>query len=319
MTKAKNTSTLAIIIAYLLIYIVWGSTYFFIHIALQGFSPFLLGAIRFTTAGILLLIWCGKMKEPIWNKQLIKTAAITGILLLFIDMGLVMKAQQYLPSSLIAIVAASTAIWILLLDKKMWKINFRNWNTILGVLIGFIGVILLFSEQLATSFTETGVSNQAIGMCLLILGTLSWASGSVYSKYSVLPNGVTFANAAWQMLIAGALFWIASFVHGDVQRFNVQVVPHVSYLAIGYLIIFGSILAFTSYIWLLKVRPATEVSTHAYVNPLVAVFLGSTFANEQITLIQIIGLTIILCGVAMINLVKVKKRDKQMKPLCPEQ
>ncbi|MDM8174347.1 MULTISPECIES: EamA family transporter [Olivibacter] len=318
MTKAKNTSTAAIIIAYLLIYIVWGSTYFFIHIALQGFTPFLLGAIRFTIAGTLLLIWCNKMKEPIWNKQLLKTAAVTGILLLFIDMGLVMKAQQYLPSSLIAIVAASTAIWILLLDKKMWKVNFRNWNTVVGVIVGFVGVILLFSEQLAASFTETGLSNKAIGMCLLILGTLSWASGSVYSKYSVLPSGVTFANAAWQMLIAGILFWGAAFAHGDVQQFHMQATPVSSWLAIGYLIIFGSILAFTSYIWLLKVRPATEVSTHAYVNPLVAVFLGSTFANEQVTLIQIIGLAIILCGVAMINFVKAKK-GKQMKPLCPDQ
>jgi drug/metabolite transporter (DMT)-like permease len=317
MTNNKNTSTLAIIIAYLLIYIVWGSTYFFIHIALQGFNPFLLGAIRFTIAGTLLLFWCHKMKEPIWNKQLIKTSAITGILLLFIDMGLVMKAQQYLPSSLIAIVAASTAIWILLLDKKMWKVNFKNWNTVLGVLIGFIGVIMLFSEQLVLSLHETGSSNRAIGMCLLILGTLSWAFGSVYSKYSDSPKGVTFASAAWQMLIAGFLFWIAAFSNGDIQRFNLQATPNASWIAIVYLIVFGSILAFTSYIWLLKVRPATEVSTHAYVNPLVAVFLGSTFANESITVIQIVGLTIILCGVALINLVKSRK-SKEVEPLCPE-
>jgi len=317
MTNNKNTSTLAIIIAYLLIYIVWGSTYFFIHIALQGFNPFLLGAIRFTIAGTLLLFWCHKMKEPIWNKQLIKTSAITGILLLFIDMGLVMKAQQYLPSSLIAIVAASTAIWILLLDKKMWKANFKNWNTVLGVLIGFIGVIMLFSEQLVLSLHETGSSNRAIGMCLLILGTLSWAAGSVYSKYSDSPNGVTFASAAWQMLIAGFLFWIAAFSNGDIQQFNLHAPPNSSWIAVVYLIVFGSILAFTSYIWLLKVRPATEVSTHAYVNPLVAVFFGSTFANESITVIQIVGLTIILCGVALINLVK-NRKSKEVEPLCPE-
>jgi len=317
MITHKKTSSLSIIIAYLLIYIVWGSTYFFIHIALQGFPPFLLGAIRFTTAGLLLLAWCKRVKEPIWDKQLIKTAAITGVLLLFIDMGLVMKAQQYIHSSLVAIVASSTAIWILLLDKKMWKVNFKNWNTIAGVLIGFIGVVMLFSEQLVLSFQEAGNSNKAIGMILLILGTLTWATGSVYSKYSKQAKGVTFASAAWQMLIAGTLFWIAAFVHNDVQQFNIQKVPHSAWLAIGYLIIFGSILAFTSYTWLLKVRPATEVSTHAYVNPLVAVFLGSTFANEAITLIQIIGLVIILCGVALINLVKSRKA-KQVKPLCSE-
>ncbi|QNL50501.1 EamA family transporter [Olivibacter sp. SDN3] len=311
----KNTSTLAIVVAYLLIYIVWGSTYFFIHIALQGFQPFLLGAIRFTIAGLLLLLWCSKTREPIWNRQLIKTSAITGILLLFIDMGLVMKAQQYLHSSLIAIMASSTAIWILMLDKKMWKVNFRNWNTVLGVFIGFIGVVLLFGEQLFLSLHAAEGNHKIIGMCLLILGTIAWASGSIYSKYSSLPKKVTFASAAWQMIIAGLMFWVAAFSNGDVQELAIQTVPNTSWLAIIYLIVFGSILAFTSYIWLLKVRPATEVSTHAYINPLVAVFLGSTFANEHITTTQLSGLFIILGGVMLINLVKSKK-TKRVKEIC---
>jgi len=317
MNKLKKTLPITVIIAYLLIYIVWGSTYFFIHIALQGFPPFILGAIRFTTAGILLLAWCAKRQEPIWNKQLIKTAAITGLLLLFVDMGLVMKAQQYLHSSLVAIVAASTAIWILLLDRKMWKVNFKSRHTIAGVLIGFIGVIVLFSEQLIRAFHTSGHTHQLWGMCLLILGTLTWASGSVYTKYGTLPQGVTFANAAWQMLVAGAAFWLAAWWNGDTTSFIVADVPSKAWFAIGYLIIFGSILAFTSYIWLLKVRPATEVSTHAYVNPLVAVFLGSTFANEPITLIQIAGLIIILSGVALINALKIKKA-KPVHTLCSE-
>jgi len=317
MNKLKRTLPITVIIAYLLIYIVWGSTYFFIHISLQGFPPFILGAIRFTMAGTLLLIWCAQRKEPIWNKQLIKTAAITGLLLLFIDMGLVMKAQQYLHSSLVAIVAASTAIWILLLDRKMWKVNFKNRNTVVGVSMGFIGVIILFSEQLIRSFHTTGHAHQLWGMCLLILGTLTWATGSVYTKYSALPPGVTFANAAWQMLVAGAAFWLAALLHGDTTSFVITDVPFEAWLAISYLIVFGSILAFTSYIWLLKVRPATEVSTHAYVNPLVAVFLGSTFADEPITLIQVGGLVIILTGVALINAIKTKKA-KPMHTLCSE-
>lgn len=310
-------STFSIIIAYLLIYIVWGSTYFFIHIALQGFHPFLLGAIRFSTAGLLLLAWSSKTKEPIWNVHLIKNAAITGTLLLFIDMGLVMKAQQYLHSSLIAIMASSTAIWILLIDKKKWNTNFKNWNTIAGLFVGFVGVILLFGEQLILSLQLTGDANKTIGMCLLVLGTLTWAAGSVYSKYSYQPKQVTFANAAWQMTVAGFLFWTAAFLHGDVQTFEVERIPTSAWLAIAYLILFGSLLAFSSYIWLLKVRPATEVSTHAYINPLVAVFLGSTFGNEQITVVQMIGLVVILCGVALINLLKSKK-GKQVKSMCTD-
>lgn len=289
-----------IIIAYFLIYVVWGSTYFFIGMALKGFPPFLLGALRFTAAGLILLGLCYIRKEPIFKKSLIKKSAISGIVLLFVDMAVVMLAQRYLSSSLVAIIAASTAIWIMALDVPMWKKNFRNPFVIIGVITGFLGVLMLYMEQLKISALQP---HSEYGMILLIFGCISWALGTLYAKYrsSKEENVYAFAGSAWQMLFASAAFWICSFVSGDIHT-DLTLVPLSSWLSLIYLIIFGSILAYTAYVWLLKVRPATEVATHAYVNPFIAVFLGVTFGHENVTIVQIAGLIVILISVMMIGI-----------------
>lgn len=286
-------------IAYFLIYVVWGSTYFFIGVALRGMPPFLLGALRFTTAGLILLIVCYFRGEPVFKKSIIKQSAVSGIVLLFIDMAVVMIAQRWLSSSLVAIIAASTAIWIMALDAPMWKKNFRNPATIAGIVMGFFGVLMLYIEQLqgdgATRHTEYGV-------ILLLIGCISWALGTLYTKYRSGKSEelYAFAGSAWQMLFASAAFWIGSLVTGDIHT-DLSQVPIASWWSLAYLIIFGSILAYTAYVWLLKVRPATEVATHAYVNPLIAVFLGVTFGQESVTLVQAAGLIIILMSVMLIN------------------
>ena len=146
--NCSKGNTVGIVVAYFLIYVVWGSTYFFIGVALKDFSPFLLGALRFTAAGIILLGICYLRGEQIIKKSLVKRSAVSGIVLLFVDMAVVMLAQRYLTSSLVAIIASSTALWILLLDVPMWRTNFRNPLTIMGGLIGFGGVVMLYAEQL---------------------------------------------------------------------------------------------------------------------------------------------------------------------------
>lgn len=138
---------LSVIVAYLLIYVVWGSTYFFIGVALRGMPPFLLGAIRFSAAGLILLAVCFFRGEPVFKTSLIRKSAVSGIVLLFVDMAVVMLAQRWLSSSLVAIIAASTAIWILALDAPMWKRNFRNPATVAGIVLGFLGVLMLYIEQ----------------------------------------------------------------------------------------------------------------------------------------------------------------------------
>lgn len=305
--KRMTGSVASIIIAYFLIYVVWGSTYFFIGVALRDLSPFLLGALRFTAAGSILLFVCFLRKERIFKKSLIKRSAVSGIVLLFIDMAVVMLAQGYLSSSLVAIIASSTAIWILLLDIPMWKNNFRNVFMIAGLLVGFGGVAMLYIEQLSA---EGMHPDSEQGVLLLIFGCISWSLGTLYAKYrsshEEKVNG--FAGSAWQMLFAGAAFWICSFVRGEVAEADFSQVSSTTWFSLVYLILFGSLMAYSAYVWLLKVRPAAEVGTHAYVNPFIAVVLGVFLGNEQVTFIQIGGLCIILLGVMLTS----RKKNKSI-------
>ena len=299
---------ISIVAAYFLIYVVWGSTYYFIGVALKGLPPFLLGAIRFSFAGLILLGWCLLRGEPVFRKNLIKKSAITGIVLLFIDMAVVMLAQQYVSSSYVAIIASSTAIWIMALDVPMWKRNFRNLATVIGIVAGFLGVLMLYIEQLEPDEIH---KHREYGTLILVFGCISWALGTLYAKYhsSSAEEVNAFAGSAWQMLFASGMFWICSFVSGDIHTDLTQV-PVSAWLSLAYLVVFGSIFAYSSYVWLLKVRPATEVATHAYVNPFIAIFFGKTFGKEQITIVQIIGLIVILFSVMLVSKKSPKKNDK---------
>lgn len=299
--KCKVDRKLAgILIAYFLIYVVWGSTYFFIGVALKDFPPFLLGALRFTIAGIILLGICHLRGEQVFRKSLVMRSAVSGIVLLFIDMAVVMLAQRYVTSSFVAIIASSTALWILLLDVPMWKSNFRNVSTIAGFIIGFGGVAMLYADQ----FNIEGLSlHSGRGFILLIFGCISWALGTLYAKYrsSQAEEVNAFAGSAWQMLFAGGMFWMCSFFNKDLMTVSLNGVSTSSWFSLVYLILFGSLLAYSAYVWLLKVRPAAEVGTHAYVNPFIAVLLGVFIGSEKVTLIQMSGLLLILLGVMLIS------------------
>ncbi|MDR2915696.1 MAG: EamA family transporter [Tannerella sp.] len=298
--EGTGVKKINILVAYFLIYVVWGSTYYFIGVALKGFPPYLLGALRFTMAGLILLGICYKRGEPVFKKSLIKKSAVSGIVLLFVDMAVVMLAQQYVSSSLVAIIASSTAIWIMALDVPMWKRNFRNPAIIIGIVIGFFGVLMLYVEQLQL---DSVLGNREYGVLILMFGCISWAIGTLYAKYrsSHEEEVNAFAGSAWQMLFAGAMFWLFTLIRGDLAKTDFTAVPASAWFSLGYLIIFGSLLAYSAYVWLLKVRPATEVATHAYVNPFIAVFFGTVFGREDVTWVQIAGLVIILLSVMLIS------------------
>lgn len=179
--KGTEKNRLCIFIAYFLIYVVWGSTYYFISVALKGLPPFLLGAFRFSAAGLILLVWCWYRGEPIFKKNLIRKSAISGIVLLFIDMAVIMLAQKYVSSSLVAIIASSSTIWIMAFEVPMWKKNFRNPLIVIGIIIGFLGVLLLYVEQF--SLDTVSDNHRKYGVLLLIFGCISWALGTLYTKY----------------------------------------------------------------------------------------------------------------------------------------
>lgn len=309
----KSASPILVIVAFATVYIVWGSTYFFIQMAVHGLPPLLLGAMRFFTAGMLMMTWCIIRGEKIFIRKSIATSAIVGILLLCGGNGAVIWAEQKLPSAMVAILVSSAPIWFVLFDKQNWGENLSSKSTITGLVIGFAGVMLLFGEQLSGMFGGGSVSDKLPGMALLVLGSMAWSSGSLYSKHHPSEGSAT-VNVAWQMIIAGLLFLPGSLLNHEFDHLQWQQIPAHSWLAWGYLVIFGSIAAFSAYVWLLQVRPATQVSTYAYVNPVIAVMLGMLFAHEHVSLMQIAGLVIILGSVLLINLSKYRKDKTGIAP-----
>lgn len=302
----KNVSPLMVILAFATVYLVWGSTYFFIQKAVQGFPAFLLGAIRFLIAGILMLGWSIFKGEKIFVRQDMKHAAVGGVLMLFIGNGAVIWVEQYMPSAMVAILVSSSPLWFVLLDKPKWGENFRSKAILVGLMIGFAGVVLLFGEKIMGALSNGQQKVELAGMGLLIIGSMCWAGGSLYSKYKSTTGSAT-VNITWQMLFAGIAFIPGSLFRGELQGLQWQNISTGAWLSLFYLIFFGSIAAFSAYVWLLQVRSATQVSTYAYVNPVVAVLLGVFFANETISLLQVTGLVIILASVLIINLAKHKK------------
>jgi len=300
-----------VIVAFATVYLVWGSTYFFIQIAVQHFPPMILGAFRFLTAGILLLGWCLFKGEKIGTWQQIKPAIISGLMLLLVGTGAVIWAEKWLPSSLVAVLISSSPFWFIILDFPKWKENLTNRSVITGLIFGFIGVTLMFGEKVALAISSTHNTNEIIGLFILLIGTMSWAGGSLYSKYH--SSGSTAISSSWQMLAAGTVFILGSLILQEWKGFEWQSVTPGSWLSLIYLIIFGSLAAYSAYVWLLQVRSAAQVSTYAYVNPVIAVLLGVFFAGEHMTLLQIGGLVVILTSVMLINLAKYRKEQKQVK------
>jgi drug/metabolite transporter (DMT)-like permease len=301
-------SPLLVILSFAIIYTVWGSTYFFILLALKGFTPMILGAVRFIIAGSLMLIWSIIKRDRVFVPLTIRHASISGVLMLCGGTGVVLWVEQYLASGLVAILVSAAPLWFVLFDRPMWRNNFANNSTLTGLVFGFIGMLLLFSEKINQLFSS-GHAIEIGGMLLLIVGNWCWTLGSLNSKYNK-SEGSNTVNVGWQMLIAGIAFIPLSFLLGEPQHMNWQNIPSVSWFSILYLIFFGSIAAYTAYVWLLQVRPSTQVSTYAYVNPVVAILLGVVFAEEKISAFQITGLVIILGSVLMINLAKLKKIPK---------
>ncbi len=303
----KSASLLMVILAFAIVYIVWGSTYFFIQIAVKDFPPFILGALRFIIAGILMAAWCIFKGENIFASGGLKQAAISGILMLFCGNGIIIWVEQDMPSAMVAIMVSSAPLWFVLLDRPKWSENLRSKSIIAGMLIGLAGVILLFSEQVSEALSLQGSESVKMSsMVMLVIAAITWSGGSLYSKYKSTEEPI-IVTSTWQMLAAGIAFIPGIIIRDEFNDFQWQDVSGDAWVSVVYLVFMGSIAGFSAYVWLLKERPAMQVSTYAYVNPVVAVLLGVFFANEQISSIQIIGLVIILGSVFMINMARYRR------------
>jgi drug/metabolite transporter (DMT)-like permease len=247
----------------------------------------------------------------------IKPAIITGLMMLLMGTGAVIWAEKWLPSSLVAVLVSSSPFWFVILDLPKWKENLTNRSIISGLIFGFIGVTLMFGEKVVGVIHSSVNIHEIIGLFILLIGTMSWAGGSLYSKYH--STGSTNITSSWQMLSAGIAFSLGSLVLNEWRGFEWHSVTMGSWLSLLYLIIFGSLAAYSAYVWLLKVRSAAQVSTYAYVNPVIAVLLGVIFAGEQMSLLQVSGLVVILISVLLINLAKYRSDHKRVKNSPPDE
>ena len=309
----KNPSKALVVTAFALLYIIWGSTYLGILIAVKSIPPFLMAGTRFVIAGVILYTWCRLKGEATPDIKSIGHISFSGILLLFIGNSGLVWVEQYLPSGFAAIVIATTPLWFVILDKRQWKFHFANKPIIIGLLIGFAGVLSLFAGKSDIHFSDNKM--QLISFFILVLGSISWASGTLYSKYKK-TNGSNGMKASIQMMAAGLIASVTSISTGELHQFSWSNVSTEAIMAVAYLITFGSLIGYMSFVFLMSVRPPSIVGTYAYVNPVVAVFLGWMFAHEQITWHQIIALVIILTGVIIVNFSKEKIVTNDSKTLA---
>jgi len=291
-------SKLLLFAAFAAIYIIWGSTYIAILFAIESVPPMLMAGCRFLVAGLLLFSWCRWRGAPIPGWPALVKISFSGIMMLVLGTGAVVWVEQYLPSGLTAIIVATVPLWFVIMDRHQWHFHFSSPGIIIGLLLGFGGVLLLFAGPGAIHFS--GNRMQLISFFIMIGGTITWAIGSLFSKYRKI-EGTPAMKAAIQMIVAGFIFLLAAGISGETRSFSWEQVSQRSLWALLYLVIFGSLVGYMAYVWLLTVRPPSIVGTYAYINPVVAVFLGWFFANEKISGQQLAALIVILAGVLLVS------------------
>ena len=287
---ARTGMPATVLAAMLVVYVVWGSTYLGIKVALEGFPPMLLGALRFVAAGAVLYAWTRRTDASRPSRTEWAAAALSGTLMLVGGNGAVTWAEQRIDSGVAALLVASVPLWMAVL-ARMWQGERLRRTVVVGLLVGFAGVGLLVQP------TGEGVS---LWPSLAVLGgALAWATGSIYVRRATLPANA-LRSTSMQMLSAGVVFGIIGLSAGEGARMDWSAVTVRSASALVYLAIFGSIVAFSAYTWLLRNAKPSVVSTYAYVNPFVAVLLGALLLSEPVTGGMIVAAAFIIVGVALI-------------------
>lgn len=300
----KLSLPIRIAIALGTVYLIWGSTYLAIRFAIESMPPYLMAGTRFIFAGLVVYILMRAKGIPAPQKSHWIGATLVGGLLLLGGNGSVVWAEQRVPSGIAALIVATVPLWIVLLDW-LWHGGIRpGLRVVSGIALGFTGIFLLISQG---DFTSLG-NVDLLGAGALILASLSWAIGSLYSRHAHLPPS-PFMAIAMQMLAGGVLLVLAGLAGGELARVDISAISLRSWLSWAYLIVFGALVGFTCYIWLLRVAPAARVATYAYVNPVIAVFLGWALADEVVTLQTLFASAIIITAVFLITSQKIKKAE----------
>ncbi|MBE0644725.1 MAG: drug/metabolite exporter YedA [Bacteroidetes bacterium] len=303
-TSTPHSQSTKILLAFAAVYVIWGSTYLGIRFAIETIPPFLMAGARFFIAGAVLFLWLRLRGVPGPTARQWRSMAIIGFLLIGAGNGAVSWAEQTLPSGLTALIIALIPLWFVTIEWFQNAIR-PTLEVVLGLALGLIGMIVLIDPA---RITDSGHPD-LIGTAVVVSGTIAWALGSMYSRKAEHPSR-PLLGTAMQMLTGGALLLVVSVVTGEAASFDIRSVSAFSLAALGYLIVFGSLIAFTSYIWLLKATTPARVATYAYVNPVIAVFLGWLLADELLNARIIIAAAIIVAAVALITAVKIRQATR---------
>lgn len=301
--------------ALLALYIVWGSTYLAIRFAVETIPPFMHASIRFLISGLILFLWRRAAGDEIPTTSNWKSTAVVGTLLLLGGNGLVSLAEKNIPSGIAALVISTSPFWLVLFESLRSGGNKPNWQSILGLVIGFSGVFLLIGPA---EITGSGQHFNTASVIMLLIAPFLWSLGSIYARGADMPKS-TLLSTGMQMLAGSVSLFIVSVLTGELNGFSFGDVSMRSWWGLIYLITFGSLVGFVSYGWLLHNAPVSLTSTYAYVNPVVAVFLGWLLANEELNARIGLASAIIIGSVIFINWARqLKARTQALQPVPEE-
>lgn len=296
METSTKPASWKVLLAYAMIYFVWGSTYLAIRVGVREVPPFLLAGIRFLIAGLALYGWMRLRGTLAPSLREWAAATLVALLIFVFDYGMVFWAEQRVPSGITAVLMATIPAFMAISEILILKTQRLTTRLALALLVGLAGVAVLVSHSL--SFGEGTVDR--LGAAALIFGAMSWSVASILARKLPLPSVKAMSSGA-QMLAGGVLLMLVAAGSGEFRGFHITAVSREAWLALAYLIVAGSIIAYTAYIWLLHRESPTKVATYAYVNPVVAVLVGYFLGGEALGPRTIIGTLLVLVSVVVIT------------------
>lgn len=300
--KSSHPPKALLVAAFGSVYVFWGATFLAIRFAIETLPPFFMAGTRHFVAGVILYVWSRLRGAPAPTGAHWKSAAVVGILLLCGGNGGVVWSEQRVPSGIAALMVATIPLWMVLLSWLWHRSSRPSLGLSIGLVMGFIGTAML----VVPSGREGSGHVDPLSAVVLMVASLSWAGGSLYSRRAHLPSSPLLATAM-EMLAGGALLLVMGGVTGEWTRLHLEALSAKSFLALIYLITFGSLVGFTAYIWILRVSTPAHVSTYAYINPVIAVLVGWAFAGEPLTLRTLLATAVIVTAVVLITTFRAKE------------
>ncbi len=302
MTSSARPAAWKLLLAFAIIYLVWGSTYLAIRIGVREIPPFLMAGLRFTVAGLVMWAWMRVAGTPSPTLREWRDATVLGTLMFLIDYACLFWAEQRVPSGISAVILAMIPVCITLLEITFLRTQRLTLRLAIGLAIGIFGVVVLMNPS--ASLGEAPLDHR--GVIALLVSCCGWSVGTIVTKRLTLPASKPMSAAA-QMLSGGVQLLALAAIAGEFTNFRAQDISSGAWLSLVYLIIAGSIIGFTAYVWLLHYESPTKVGTYAYVNPVVAVILGATLGGETVGRRTIMGAVLIMISVIAITTIKRKQ------------